>query len=69
MARLLHPPLLMARKRAFKWLGKERRKPLRRSKAFDASCRNHGSCPYCQSNRQHADVKREMATARGLQEE
>lgn len=27
--------------------GKEYRKPYRKSKAFDRSCRNHGSCPYC----------------------
>lgn len=30
---------------------KEKRKPYRGSKAFDRSCRNHGSCPYCQNNR------------------
>ena len=23
------------------------------SKAFDASCRNHGGCPYCRENRTH----------------
>lgn len=31
--------------------GKERRKAYRRSKSFDAACRNHGSCPYCERNR------------------
>lgn len=30
---------------------KERRKKFRKSKAFDRTCRNHGSCPYCESNR------------------
>ena len=30
---------------------KEHRKPFRGAKAFDCSCRNHGSCGYCNSNR------------------
>ena len=28
--------------------GKEKRKPHRGSKAIDHTCRNHGSCPWCQ---------------------
>jgi hypothetical protein len=31
--------------------GKEKREQYRRSKAFDQSCRNHGSCGYCEGNR------------------
>lgn len=31
--------------------GKEHRKPYRRAKAVDSSCRNHGSCPQCFHNR------------------
>lgn len=31
--------------------GKEHRKPYRYAKAVDTSCRNHGDCPYCKSNR------------------
>lgn len=31
--------------------GKEKRKPYRRSKAVDYSCRNHGDCPWCKGNR------------------
>ena len=31
--------------------GKERRKQYRDSKRFDASCRNHGGCSYCESGR------------------
>lgn len=31
--------------------GKEHRKQYRGSKAFDPSCRNHGSCKYCENNR------------------
>lgn len=38
--------------------GKEKRKPYRRSKAFDPSCRNHCGCPICEGNRLHADNKR-----------
>ena len=32
---------------------KEHRKPYRGSKAIDGSCRNHGSCPWCERNRKH----------------
>jgi hypothetical protein len=31
--------------------GKEKRKPYRKAKRFDTSCRNHGGCPYCERNR------------------
>ena len=31
--------------------GKDRRKPYRKSKAFDRTCRNHGSCSWCEQNR------------------
>ena len=37
---------------------KDRRKPLRRSKAFDRGCRNHGSCDWCARNRQHKNRRR-----------
>lgn len=33
--------------------GKERRKPYRGAKAVDPTCRNHGSCPFCEENRKH----------------
>ena len=33
--------------------GKEHRQPYRKSKAIDKTCRNHGSCPYCEQNRKH----------------
>jgi hypothetical protein len=36
---------------------KEKRKPYRGSKAFDCSCRNHGSCGYCEGNRTLFDRK------------
>ena len=31
--------------------GKEHRKPYKGAKAIDCTCRNHGGCPYCESNR------------------
>lgn len=31
--------------------GKEKRKKYRGSKAVDHTCRNHGSCEWCKSNR------------------
>lgn len=31
--------------------GKEKREPYRKSKRWDHSCRNHGSCSYCEGNR------------------
>ena len=34
--------------------GKEKRKPYRRSKRWDLSCRNHGGCTRCYSNRMHS---------------
>lgn len=40
----------MALDKAIKY-GKEKRKPYRGSKAVFASCRNHGSCPYCRADR------------------
>ena len=41
--------------------GKEKRKPYRGSKRFDCSCRNHGSCGYCLSNRTLFDKKARAA--------
>ena len=40
--------------------GKERRKPYRKSKRFDKTCRNHGGCPYCEGNRMHSTEVRKM---------
>lgn len=38
--------------------GKEHRKPYRKAKAVDTTCRNHGSCIYCQGNRQYKNKKK-----------
>lgn len=40
----------MSLNKAIKY-GKDHRKPYRKSKAFDRSCRNHGSCSFCEENR------------------
>lgn len=41
--------------------GKEKRKPYRGAKAVDKSCRNHGDCSYCQSNRMHKNRRRNFS--------
>ena len=33
--------------------GKEKRQPYRDSRAIAKSCRNHGTCTYCEENRRH----------------
>jgi len=47
---------------------KEKRKPYYGSKAFDCSCRNHGSCSYCERNRLIADTKARLR-AKGQEDE
>lgn len=37
---------------------KDHRKVYRGAKAIDATCRNHGSCPYCRDNRIYNTKKR-----------
>jgi hypothetical protein len=39
------------------YYGKEYRKPYRGAKAFDVSCRNHGSCGWCYDNKTFFDRK------------
>lgn len=41
--------------------GKEHRKKYFGSKAFDGTCRNHGSCEHCRENRLYARKKSEQA--------
>ena len=36
---------------------KDKRKVYYRSKSFDRTCRNHGSCPWCKGNRTFFDKK------------
>ena len=47
---------------------KEYRKEFRNSKQFDYSCRNHGSCSWCETNRRHFHIKRELASKQDLNE-
>ena len=48
--------------------GKEKRKPYRKSKRFDRTCRCHGSCPWCKENRTHSDEVRRRAAEEELEE-
>ena len=48
--------------------GKEHRKPYRGSKRFDGTCRNHGGCPWCESNRKHQDIKERKKADQQLKE-
>jgi len=48
--------------------GKEKRKPYRKSKAFDKSCRNHGYCPYCRNNRLFKNKMRALITKDDIEE-
>ena len=45
---------------------KDRRKPFRKAKAVDRTCRNHGSCPYCQAG---VEYKRAAADPADLDEQ
>lgn len=40
--------------------GKEKRKDYRRSGKTDKTCRPHGGCPFCLSNRMHKHNKRQQ---------
>lgn len=48
--------------------GKEKRKPYTGSKAIDRTCRNHGSCGWCEENRKYKYIKREEACRERLKE-
>lgn len=38
--------------------GKDRRKQYKGTKRIDCTCRNHGSCTYCRSNRTYKNQKK-----------
>lgn len=48
--------------------GKEHRKPYTKSKAIDKTCRNHGSCLWCQNNRAKKNLKELEKTLDKLKE-
>lgn len=46
--------------------GKEKRKKYYGSAAYDSTCRNHGSCKWCEWNRLYKYKKEEIRTRRDL---
>ena len=48
--------------------GKEHRKQYTGAKAIDCTCRNHGSCDWCKSNRLYQQMKQEEASRQALEE-
>lgn len=48
--------------------GKEKRKPYKGAKAIDYTCRNHGSCEWCKSNRLYQQMKMDEASRQALEE-
>ena len=48
--------------------GKERRKPYTGSKAIDCSCRNHGTCGWCETNRLYQYLKVNEKTLKEIEE-
>ena len=48
--------------------GKERRKRYYGSEAFDHSCRPHGGCSYCESNRKFSTMKAQIKADKTEQE-
>lgn len=49
-------------------MSKTKRKAYRGSKRFDASCRNHGSCPWCRGNRTYQATKAALSAREQLGE-
>ena len=49
--------------------GKEFRRPYRKSKRFDKSCRNHGSCSRCQGDRLYNRNKRTSEADRDMKDQ
>lgn len=47
---------------------KEHRKVYRGGKAIDKTCRNHGGCPACLSNRTHTTEQRKQSAEYSLKE-
>ncbi len=47
--------------------GKERRRPYKKSKAFDKTCRNHGSCDWCRDDRLYKFKKQEEKAKQFIQ--
>lgn len=50
-------------------MSRTKRKPYTGSKRFDSSCRNHGSCSWCEGNRTHKNSKRRKVAEEKVKEE
>lgn len=48
--------------------GKEYRKEYRGSKAIDKTCRNHGGCEWCEENRKHKYLVKEVVMKERMKE-
>ena len=48
--------------------GKEKRKSYYGAQAIDCTCRPHGSCEWCRSNRMYQQLKMEEASRQALEE-
>lgn len=48
--------------------GKEKRKPYKGAKAIDRTCRNHGSCEWCKSNRIYQQLRMDEAGRQALKD-
>ena len=48
--------------------GKEKRKPYRGAKEIDATCRNHGSCKWCEWDRTHKNRRVDESGRQQLKE-
>jgi hypothetical protein len=49
-------------------MSRTRKQPYRKSRAFDSSCRCHGSCGWCQGNRLHAVARRLLSCLEQVRE-
>ena len=48
--------------------GKEKRKPYIGAQAIDRTCRCHGTCEWCKSNRLYQQLKMDEASKQALEE-
>lgn len=48
--------------------GKEKRKPYTGAQSIDHTCRNHGSCEWCKTNRLHKQIRMKEASKQALEE-
>lgn len=51
-----------------KYFGKDWRKSYRKAKSISSSCRNHGSCPWCEENRLYKNKKRKVIAQEKLED-